>query len=55
MYLLYIKNGDDEWFFLENYKSTLEVALIEISKIKEDNPNETYRLEEITEIGNKLI
>lgn len=54
MYKIYIKKEDD-WVEVETSTQSLEDVILRVIELEKSNLNEIYRLEEITELGNKVI
>jgi hypothetical protein len=54
MFEIQKKVGED-WVCEEQHTQSLEDVLIRILEIEKINPDEIYRLEEITELGKKVI
>lgn len=54
MYKIYIKK-EDGWVEVETSTQSLEDVILRVIELEKSNLNEIYRLEEITELGNKVI
>ena len=54
MYKIF-KQNEDRWEEIETHNLALEEVILRVLELEKLNPDQVYRLEEVSRLGNKVI